>query len=57
MNEQINDWLSTEEKPIFLDDAFPGVMINALDPEKFPHHSEDLVGLPDETTPWADTEE
>lgn len=50
----INDWLSPEDKPIFLDDAFPGTMINALDPEKFPHHSEDLIGLPDETTPTKD---
>lgn len=52
----MNDWI-TNGKEIFLEDAFPAVMLNALDPDKFPYHSEDLVGLPDTTTPWAPKEE
>lgn len=57
MNEQVNDWIM-KEKELFLEDAFPAGMINALDPEKFPYHSEDLIGLPDETTnPIVESEE
>lgn len=46
----INDNFSSKEV-IETGSNFGAVLSNAADPEKYPTNAEDLVGLPDETTP------
>ncbi len=45
---KVNDFFAGTE--VFLEDYFPVDMLNAEDPEKFPYHAEDLIGLPDNTS-------
>lgn len=46
----INDNFSSKEV-IEAGSNFGAVLSNAADPKKYPTNAEDLVGLPDETTP------
>lgn len=46
----INDIFSSKEV-VEAGSNFGAVFSNAADPEKYPTNAEDLVGLPDETTP------
>lgn len=48
-NKVVNDFFATSK--VFVEDYFPVDMLNALEPDKFPYNAEDLVGLPDNTTP------
>ena len=45
----VNDFFASTE--VFLEDYFPVDMLNAEDYDTFPYNAEDLVGLPDNTTP------
>lgn len=45
LEAKVNDFFAGTE--VFLEDYFPVDMLNAEDPEKFPYHAEDLIGLPD----------
>lgn len=46
----VNDNFSSKEV-VEVGSNFGAVLSNAADPEKYPTNAEDLVGLPDETTP------